>query len=110
MSKEIVLGIPPHPQGLGFGDVVLHPNQGRGMVYAVTGDGSLMIAFEAECVCTGYQSLRYLGSILDNMEYAHCREVETKPLTPEIIVETAKILRAGKKADRKKKRRSTRKS
>jgi hypothetical protein len=64
MSREIVSG------GLGFGDVVLHGLQGRGMVYGVTSDGSLMIAFEEGCVCTGYQGLRYIGSIFDLEEIA----------------------------------------
>jgi hypothetical protein len=48
-----------------FGDVVYHPYQGRGMIYGVTNDGLLMIAFEDGCVCTGYQHLTYVGSILD---------------------------------------------
>jgi hypothetical protein len=65
MSKEddvLAFRSRPLPR---FGDVVLHPYQGRGMVYGVTGDGSLLIAFEDGCVCTGYQGLRYIGSIFE---------------------------------------------
>lgn len=51
---------------LKFGDVLLDPYQGRGMVYAVTASGLPMIAYENECVLGGVtDKVRLLGSIFD---------------------------------------------
>lgn len=48
-----------------YGDVVQRWDMGVGMIYAVTKDGSLMIAFESGCICCGYQCLEYLGNIYE---------------------------------------------
>lgn len=49
-----------------FGDVVYRRDLGRGVVCGVTEpQGTLIIAFESESVCAGYQGLVYIGSIFN---------------------------------------------
>jgi hypothetical protein len=66
-EKDDVLALRSRPLPR-YGDVVQRWDLGVGMIYAVTKDGSLMIAFESGCVCCGYQGLEYIGSIYDLKE------------------------------------------
>ncbi len=77
MTDELTFRSRPLPR---YGDVVKRWDMGIGMIYAVTKDGSLMIAFESGCVCCGYQGLEYVGSIYDLNHEQTAREAPAQGL------------------------------
>lgn len=64
--NRLPVPVKPRREPLKFGDVLLDPYQGRGMVYAMTLTGLPMIAYENECVLGGITAqVKLLGSIFD---------------------------------------------
>jgi hypothetical protein len=61
MADDLAFRSRPLPR---FGDVVRRrDHEGLGVIYGVSPDSTIMIAFEDECIHTGLQNLEFIGSI-----------------------------------------------